>query len=557
MSLIIRGIAVAFIVVLLTTFTSSVGAQQQTQPPIMTLPDQQLAPYFWGKIEEADYTPQGLADISAKKDPLALFVVAFRALHQFKVTGSQNYLEASEHILDFMLDDYEPAVRGPNGTRWYYGNDYGAIKAPWWSGMDAMLGPLTLYTASELNGNARYREEAIKSARLVLGSPDKGGILWNDDGKCWLSEYSWNGIQRDQEYQVLNGNLWALQALFLLAKATGDPILSDAYACGHAGFVANTDRFYRDGGEWTSYSLNPPDINPVHYNTLEFVQLTAMYLLTGDGAYQTAAQRRQKIFATAYPLSLIGADGQMEVIFSMVGAPHPYWTDTYPVTVSCWVTGHEIKRFNDRTFDAKFALRDRLVVSVPVRSRPTKCSVTLHTPTPVLMYEQTEFTVENQTQETLPISLNVMFDAVSVDGGLVHVRPSHEERLGIHSSNDEARISMAVDAAISNQDILALAVTVPVTVDLAILIEDEIGNVATRYYLPLTGGRRNLVLLNRLGFQDNDVLAKKIKTISLRLFTNSAMPQFDVELDHFTVLRTPAEIRDWFIDEPEAYFPQQ
>jgi len=548
-------LAVAVSTALALAFLGSRAAAQQ---PIAGKSDIELGPYLFGWVVPENFTQGSLEEMAARKDPLRLFVVAFRGLVEYRRDALEDRLAASTRILDFMLEKYEPAVRGDNGIRWYYGNDHGAIKAPWWSGMDAMMGPMTFYAAYELTGNQRYRDEAVKSAKLVLTSPSDGGILWNENGKCWLSEYSWTGIQPSEEYHVLNGHLWALQSLLLLAKATGDAKLQSAYDCARDGVVAQEDRFYRANGTWTNYQTTPLELNPVHYNTLEHIQYLAMHALSGDRAYLQPAKARADIFAAAYPLSLIGKEGSMEVIFSMIGPPHPYWTDTYPVRVSCQVDGQTIERRNNNLYKTSVPLSERLIIKVPVGSRPTSCAVSVHTPLTIPMYERTEFSVEAAEAQALPLDgATAMLDAASIEAGKVQITPGHVEVDGANSANDEARIVLPLGIPVSDHDIIAFVVKTPQKMSLCFLMEDSEGRQATRYYLPLAAGKENIVMLNRLGFEKNDELGDTLRSIAMRIFTDPAGDDYEIVISDFQKLRSPAQISRWLEGHPNANFPQQ
>lgn len=74
---------------------------------------------------------------------------------------------------------------------------------------------------------------------------------------------------RDKEYHVLNGHLWGLQALYMLAEASGDKELKDAYQCARHGTISRLPQFYNKTDTWTWYPLVPRVINPTHYNIIE------------------------------------------------------------------------------------------------------------------------------------------------------------------------------------------------------------------------------------------------------------------------------------------------
>ena len=156
---------------------SEVKAIRALSSKIVRYETETLAPFLWlGKIDLA-VTQEGLRNVASKKDPLRPFTLAFRLLREYDGNQNAEYGQAAKRALDFMLDGYEPAERSSEGIRWLYGFPYEGIPTNWWSGMDRLFGPLTLYAGWEEFGEPRYREEAIRSAKLALRSPLEGGPL--------------------------------------------------------------------------------------------------------------------------------------------------------------------------------------------------------------------------------------------------------------------------------------------------------------------------------------------------------------------------------------------
>ena len=149
-----------------------------------------LAPFLWLMNVDLALTQESLQNVAAIKDPLRVFSQAFRLLREYDIDHKHEYRVAAKRALDFMLDSYEPAERGAKGSRWFYGFPYEGIPTNWWSGMDHFFGPLTFYAGWEEFGELRYREEAIRSAKLALRSPLEGGVLWRNGDSCWISEYA-------------------------------------------------------------------------------------------------------------------------------------------------------------------------------------------------------------------------------------------------------------------------------------------------------------------------------------------------------------------------------
>ncbi|BBH47467.1 D-glucuronyl C5-epimerase family protein [Pseudomonas sp. KU43P] len=538
----------------LISMLAALGTAQASGKSLAAGSDAELAPYLWSWMDPVSFTEEGLKKTVAKKDPLRPFFLAFRLLTIYERTGDQKSLESAKRTLDYMLDEYQPAARNAEGIRWYYGFDYDkGIKAPWWSGMDGFFGPMTLFAGWQVTGDERYREAALKSAKLMLEDPTKGGVLWRDGGSCWISEYSWNGMTRDKEYHVLNGHLWGLQALYMLADASKDKELNEAYQCARAGTVERLHDYYNPAGNWTWYQLVPKVINPTHYNTIELAQFRAMALLTGDPVYDEPSKRRAEIFKNAYPLSLVKTKKGLEVQFSMMGAPNSYWTDTYPVTVSCSVGGKEVKATNAKVY-SKDPLADRLILRLPVKAKPKACQVSIHSGVDVPIYEQKQFDVVQSTSNgDIPVAYTVALQAAVTDDGKILVTPASGE----NATAGEGRIVLNVDRDVLPSQTLALVMTSTEDAVLGLIVDDIKGHRASRYYPSLKAGKDHIVVLNMLGFDKGSELDKHISKLSLRVYTKPGASPLKVSIKELTVIRNTLDLADFMTRHADANFPQQ
>ena len=536
------------------------------QPNLVTAKDRlagyddiKLAPFLWDWMDAVSFTEEGLKQIAAKKDPLRPFFLAFRLLVIHERTGDPEALAGARRALDYMISEYEPAERSKDGYRWFYGFDYdGGIKAPWWSGMDGFFGPMALYAGWEATGNEFYRELALKSARRMLKDPTKGGVLWREGDSCWISEYSWSGMSHDQEYYVLNGHLWGLQALFMLAEASGDKELLDAYQCARRGTALRLDRFLNGDATWSSYQLNPVVINPTHYNIIELAQFRALAGLTGDEMYSEPAIKRGELFRNAYPLQLVDTESGLEVRFSMMGAPSPYWTDTYPVTVRCEVNGARFEAQNRSVYDKKVPLSERLVLKLPVPSTPQRCDVAIHSNVEVAIYSETGLQVNSVDREPLSLDPEATQRAEAGETrGSFRIFGKSSLVNPATWGGDEARITIPIGVEMTVADTLALIVRPTRKVQLGTIIADNEGNTAFRYYPDLESGKDNIVVLNRLGFDRASDLNSSMKELVLRLYLTGIEDNFEVSVSSLEVLREPTHVQDWMREHEGAHFPQQ
>ncbi|MFM9891847.1 D-glucuronyl C5-epimerase family protein [Achromobacter xylosoxidans] len=542
--------------------STSTQAAIEPMPPlkapdhsIVMWSDEALTPYLWTWMDDVTLTEEGLQATAAKRDPLRPFFLAFRLLHIYARTHDEKVAVAAKRALDFMLDEYEPAERSPKGYRWFYGFPYENLPTNWWSSMDALFGPLVLYAGWQQFGIERYRDEAIKSAKRSLVPPPEGGVLWRSPKGCWLSEYAWGSMTEAQEFHVLNGHLYGLQALAMLAALTNDPELQEGYRCARDGTIARRNEFMNADSSWTLYQTVPPTINPTHYLLFETAQFRALELVTGDPVWKHDTDVRARKFQEQYPLQLLkNAEDSYTVLFSMVGAPHPYWTDTYPVTVSCSIDGKEVAIKNGNHYKQSLPFHERFFISMNVEKIPQQCSVYVH-PLPAgktLAYTQTSFNVEkNSLYEDLPVHVEATYNATgpSDTGGKTHIDPS--------AGHTEGRLKIKLNRPVTKIDTIAIVIRSDIDHQLGMLLYDDNGKSATREYNDVKAGRDNIILLNRVGFNRGDKLSNNLSSLYLRVYTRSTDKPFDVTVKEVSILKHPSELREFFKQHQDAYFHQQ
>lgn len=509
---------------------------------IVGLSDQALGPFAWRELDFSHVSEEMFATALKKTDPLFVFQYAF-ALMRFEArTGNLEAGAMARKLLDHMIREYEPATRSAKGIQWKYGFAYGNLASGWWSGMDALFGPLVLYAAYQQYGNKEYREEAVKSAKLALRPPAEGGVIWKDDEGCWVSEYTWPGMSWEEEYQVLNGHLYGLQALYMLAVLEDDSELMSAYECGYAKSMSAQNLFYANDGKWSWYSLLPKDVNPVHYLIFESGQYNALYMLTGDAKWRTGYETRVGIFENAYTPEIVTApNGETKVLLSMLGAPHPYWPDTYPLRLSCKVGEKAYSAYNRKYYWSHLPLKERFFVELNIPSKPDSCVVDADVfPSSFYrLYETNAFAVAGDGKGK---NLGLKADAI-LNASLL--ADAHSIQVDHTLENMEGRVSLNLERELDIRDVVALVVDSDLDTYIGFLMTDEDGNVASREYNPIVAGKPNLILLNRYGFNGQEALGKNIKSLTLRLYADEKKSKFNFRIKNMQVLSGANELRQY------------
>lgn len=396
---------------------------------VFYLDDRSLEPKGWSDAILAQYlwAPPGVPEDSIDKflssgDPLQAVWHAWRTYH------FRNARLASTEV-DKIIRRWRVGETG----KLTYGYKHGGIAAGWWSGMDMLMFPMLLVEIERETGNEEYLRLARKVISVALASPTDGGVLWPDDGNgCWISEYAWDGITRDREYYVLNGHLFALQSLYMLAQRLNDATLKERYECARKGVESRTSQFLSPTGNWPSYMLVPKTIDPATYVVIEIVQFDSLHALTGDPLFSRESKRRRKIISDNYPLIAVETGRKRELFFSAIGAPHPYLIDIYRPVIRCEQGG---RQFEYRGVRAG-TFHERAFTSFTVGSfEGLSCSVHAEFRTGI---EAMLFDVERLLRvngSILPVPLTergreVVLDAVAEPSGSIAIDPGVQSARG-------------------------------------------------------------------------------------------------------------------------------
>lgn len=216
----------------------------------------------------------------------------------------------------------------------YYTFPYEGLAPGWWSGMDSWAFPMLLIGLWQETGRQDYKRIADKLIQRAARNVGDGGTVWRDSKGCWFSEYSWKNMKAEDEYNVLNGHLYALQAVKMIAQALHDERLNDLYKCGLEGTKARSAQFLLED-KWALYMLRPATINPTHYLIYETMQFDALAYLDDDPFFKEQAAIRRRLLTRHFPINVRKIDGEQYLSFSMISAPHPYVIDTYPIRIDC------------------------------------------------------------------------------------------------------------------------------------------------------------------------------------------------------------------------------
>lgn len=501
--------------------------------------DEKVAKPFAGSKKKLDEVEDG--DYLEGGHPLKAVMRTFSLLYHGGDSGNPNkferdgYLRRARSIIDYLLVEWEPAQRGGGGVRLGYGFEYRGNAPGWWSGMVDAQFALILEVAAEYFGDEDYRTAMKASLHRVLKSPGEGGITWSGESGCWFSEYAWPNIKQDEEYYVLNGHLYALQALLMLYDLYPDPSLEKALDCAQRGTIAKGEEFFPGDGKWPLYMLDEPTINMVHYVIFEASQFDALAALTGNPEYTKQADRRRSVLAEQYPVVWWRDDGgRIRLLFSLLGAPNPYGADTFAVEITCSLADGSPVVFSERRpLDKTVPFGERSFAVAMADTLPDKCSVVSHDEGDTMLMHASQpvelrsGSLRAEKVKSVVPCCDVRFD--EAEEGLV-IDPAVSARPDTpgHYLNNQGRVSWDFSAKRGEVWVIGVEVFPGENIKAGVMFSCN-GTTSFRYAPKLTGGKENLILLHWLGFPKSDDLVC-IDRVTFFVFTSGVETEEPISL---------------------------
>lgn len=158
--------------------------------------------------------------ISSQLNPNISLLSPSKSLYKPKESSNQDIIKTA----DFLIDNYHiENINSRDVVRYSYNFDYDSykLKAPWYSGMAQGHVAIVLISAYLLTEDMKYLDYAKKSINLLEIPVQDGGVLVRlGPDQIWFEEYSSNSLSRDEYPLVLNGNLFAIDGVFLLYSIT-------------------------------------------------------------------------------------------------------------------------------------------------------------------------------------------------------------------------------------------------------------------------------------------------------------------------------------------------
>ena len=407
------------------------------------------------------------------------------------------------------------------------------LEAGWWSGMDFAAVSLALQAAYEITGDQQW---AAKRARVADGMfrmiKDKGVLLKirtksEELNKCWYLEYVWDGVNENNAFFVQNGALFTLQAIKLLADATGNPEYQEYFDCGVRGFAHYSDKFYFDNREWSYYMLNPKTIIAPHYMIIEILLLDSLYKLSGEPVFSHAAEQRRAILKSKYPV-FVSEDvgGEKEYVFARIGSPHPYYIDLLNNELFFFdsqnrVVGYDHSKVLGTIKDGSAFLRGRIpssAIRYQVFAEPSGRTL-LHEG----FLEPLELRTFKRQPTPVSYSVSAFYNGQLSQNGEIVISPFFDTD-PVHPSsyvNNRASIAINFKHPVNRLKTPFVGIRLFSEKEVAIhlVAMDATGRTATRYFPNIKRGN-NTLLLSFIGFNGIDALSRNISTVQIDILTD-------------------------------------
>lgn len=532
-----------------------------------------LAPYLWGsKSEQQLFNDTRIHDNGAASDQLILGIETLQLLQSGYTENDLAKLLMAKQNLSNLMNNKSIVIEADR-ISWLQ-PAYNDIPEGWWSCMDNAIVAIVLQAAYEIFEDETYKDMAEKVMDSMLLAPEKGGaLLWLNDDASWLSEYTWPQLSVKNEFYVLNGCLFALQALKIMADKTDNSRYEKIYQTTVKGYKSLAKSFYNSQDNWTWYMLNPRTVNQTHYHIYETIQLDALFFMTGNKFFKEQADWHRNILSNSFPIySTLDKMNNYIVLFPRIGTPYFYTIDIYPNRLVFLDKNNRVvdvkysKHGSDLSFIERGFIKDILYPSAQ------RCLVySVYNGNSFFLYE----IVLNQVSQTkfvtlpksIPFNIMALFDAQDINESnhSVIVVPAiqTDKENPNHYYNSQGRIVINLEQAIDQKHIPYIGFNLFTSNDINIGIDiiDQGNNTAFTYYLPLKGQNNNLVFLNWLGFTDADRLSTTIKGFNIYVYTDQLEKQgidkVKVKINDVLAFSSHVEIYNYLNDSKDAYIPEQ
>ncbi|MEX0291185.1 MAG: D-glucuronyl C5-epimerase family protein [Flavobacteriaceae bacterium] len=494
-------------------------------------------PVLWGcTYGKAKNNLNDYAASAKEPHPLDIGRYLFYNTLKYEETGGEPFKEMSHAYINLINDLHKDTTYFNNNSfKYNFGHDH--LKPGWWSGMANSAILLGLVYADEVYGTDN--NEIIEALITNLTTDFKqGGSLENrTENTNWILEYAWDGMKEESIKSVLNGFVFALVCIKTADEIKPNPKLEQLFNKGVQALKEEAENFYFTTNEWTKYDLKPT-IESLHYCIFDIILLESLLEFLPEEEERSWIEKdiakRRAVLKNAYRLNVLPKGDQgYELMFSMVGAPHPYWIDIYPLEIEVVFKDRDTrtiqveppKKFSipiEKRGFAKFSLSHEEYLAVEeyrffcVYSRERQEVFRFLKDEPFAVNEERLALEEIKIKSTHP-SFDAAMDSTSV---VVDPALNFDANSNTYKNNiAQVLLKFGTPVDLKEHENLALAVENDIDINShKFFVYTVDGKVYERYYLPIKKGK-NVIVLNPVGFMDFNT-DEKVKMIAWRIYTS-------------------------------------
>jgi hypothetical protein len=528
---------------------------------------EEIKPVIWGcNFTSATQKVTAFENGTLPPHPLDLGRYLFFASSKYK-SGETDYKELVDRYLR-LIEELSNDSTYFRGNTFRYDFAHEDIPAGWWSGMANSALILGLSYSSDLGDD--YTQITEKLIQNLHQDYTLGGSSQTDEfGNKWMLEYAWDGMTEKDIKNVLNGFLFSLVCVGLADKVNPDPRLKELAQSGLNRYKRVRGQFHFEKISWTKYDLQPT-IEPPHYAIFDLIllkSLGAIFPQEHDWIH-AEIQRRQKVLKESYRFDMKRRGDKHILLFNLIGAPNPYWIDTYPLRMDLRFTDNSndfsVSSYPPRDFSLDVSKRGFLEVILSEKQFNTIQAISVNSvysglETEIFSVDKSEvsFLVKEVEARSVGLEPLTFYDS-SLQEGRIIVNPEHEAFPDQKTYRNEIGV-IAWDFTDTlhlneHQHIL-------IAVDLAGAIASHKfylfqadGSVSERYYIPLEAGP-NLIVLNPVGFKGYKK-GSRIKRLAWRIYTNRMEEELTIHVRGAYWAKNNFQLKSLLAD-PEFQFKEK
>lgn len=522
-------------------------------------------PFFWGYTANDDFFKDAnLLNSTSYFHPLDIGRKALFAIHVGVKENDSTLLGYGKKYLDFLLD-YPYVKKDSTSIVYKYSfahNEF--VAGEWWSGMANSVIALAFLEGYEAFEDTVYFENFQKAINGVIELVEDGGsAIEFANGERWYQEYVDTNRNSENSYFVLNGFLFSLLAIDIIAEKTEQEVYFDAYNQGVNAFLLLKDKFITGNGYWTNYMLNPLTIESTHYSIYDVLLFKSLLTCTYNSVFDDEILKRQNILLSEYPIYKKETRHNTVFLFSSIGPPHPYWIDTYQVELRYYSGDSLMKKhcLPEKDFAIPIINRAFLLDTFSIGEIDNVGVFALYNSDTLNLYKVSVDRIK-RIEDFKAISCK--YDKLT----MLNMKMEDDSKLNLIMPDDffdefsrgTIRLLFKNALDVNKNRLFGLTFQAARSIDnMMITLIDGDGNSATRYYIAPKPDEPNLLLFNKLGFKNIESLnCNDISEFRIDVYAKNSKESDDIaiSLGDFICFENNFQLFEYF-NTNSFHFPEK